>query len=391
MKILIIHNNYSQKGGEETVVAFQQKILEEKGHQVYVYTRDYNEIKRWWLGRIGGTFSSIYNPRSIRDLKKIISMFQPEVAILHNLFPIISPAVIPFLKKRGVKTVQILHNYRLLCPIGTFFTNEKICEKCTTKGREWHCLLNRCNGGFLQSLGFAKRSMIVRKLNYFGAVEQFVALSDFQKNKLVSNDFDEFRIAVIPNSLPWNVEKGVNAGKRDFIGFVGRLTREKGIFDFIELAHLMPNYEFRVAGNQTPILNDENIPQNLKFEGFLDASQLRDFYAHAKVIVFPSRWYEGFPMTLLEAFCSKTPVITYNLSVMPEVVEDGEEGFVIEVGDLQTMSEKIKLLFRDEQIWTALSENVLRKYKREYSVQSYYDKLISKCKNNETHKILEKN
>ena len=377
MKILIIHNNYSQRGGEETVVAFQQQVLEENGHQAYVYTRDYHEMKRWWLGRIGGAFSALYNPRSIRDLKKIINTFQPEVAILHNLFPIISPAIIPFLKKNKIRTIQILHNYRLLCPIGTFFTDGQICESCTTKGKEWHCLLNRCNGGLFQSLSFTIRSMIARKLNYFGAVDQFVALSDFQKNKLVSNGFDESRMAVIPNSLSLDAERATNSGKRDFIGFAGRLTREKGIFDFIELARLMPNYEFRVAGNQTSILDGENIPQNLRFEGFLNALQLRDFYARAKVIVFPSRWYEGFPMTLLEAFSSKTPVITHNLSVMPEVVEDGKEGFVVEVGDLQKMCEKIELLFRDKQVWTALSENAWCKYEREYSVQSYYDKLIS--------------
>ena len=399
MKILIIHNNYSQRGGEETIVAFQQKLLEENGHQVQVYTRDYNEMKRWWLGRSGGLFSALYNPRSIRDLKKIIQTFQPEVAILHNLFPIISPAIIPFLKKQEIKTVQILHNYRLLCPIGTFYTKGQICEKCTTKGREWHCLLNRCNDGFFQSLSFTIRSMFARKRNYFGAVNQFVALSDFQKNKLLENGFDESKIAVIPNSIfadPVGARhastlrqaqcvaplsnRALTDEPRDFIGFVGRLTPEKGIFDFIELARLMPNYEFRVAGKQTAILEHTALPQNLKFEGFLDASQLRDFYCRAKVIVFPSRWYEGFPMTLLEAFSCKTPVIVYNLSAMPEIVENGKDGFVVEVGDIQEMREKIDLLFNDYSLWTKFSENTLHKYETEYSVQSYYDKLISKIK-----------
>jgi len=382
MKILIIHNNYSQKGGEEAVVAFQQKILEENGHQVQLYIRDYNEMKRWRFGRVSGMFSALYNPNSIKDLKKIIQTFQPEVAILHNLFPIISPAIIPFLKKNKIRMVQILHNYRLLCPIGTFYTNGQICEKCTGRGREWNCLLNRCNGGFFQSLSFTLRSMFTRKRNYFGAVDQFLALSDFQKNKLISNGFDASRIAVVPNSLSSTIEIEPTDEKRDFVGFAGRLTPEKGIFDFIELARLTPDYEFRVAGKQTAILDSVDIPHNLKFEGLLGASQMENFYLRAKVIVFPSRWYEGFPMTLLEAFSCKTPVIVYNLSVMPEIVADGKEGFVVKIGDVQKMREKIILLFSDYQLWKEISENALHKFERQYSVQSYYKKIIFECKKN---------
>ena len=377
MKILIVHNIYSQKGGEEAVVAFQQKLLEETGHQVYLYTRDYNEMKHWRLGRAGGLFTALYNPRSIRDLRKIIQTFQPEVAILHNLFPIISPAVIPFLKKNKIRTIQILHNYRLLCPIGLFYAKNQICEKCTGRGREWHCLFNRCNGGFFQSLSYTLRSMFARKRNYFGAVDKFAVLSDFQKNKLIANGFDSSRIAVIPNSLSLDIVENLNIETRNFIGFVGRLTREKGIFDFIELARLMPNYEFRMAGKQTPILDNINIPDNLKFEGFLDAMQLRDFYCRAKVIIFPSHCYETFGLILLEAFSCKTPVIGYNLSTMPEIVEDGKEGFVVEVGDVQKIREKIELLFNDDNLWTEISENTQRKYLQKYSVRSYYDKLMS--------------
>ena len=378
MKILIIHNNYSQKGGEESVVAFQQKILEENKHQVYLYVRDYNEMKHWWLGRIGGSFSALYNPRSIRDIREIIASFQPEVALLHNLFPIISPAIIPFLKKNKIQTIQILHNYRLLCPIGTFYTKGQICEKCTGKGREWRCYLNRCNeGSFFKSFSFSLRNVVARKLNYFGAVEKFIALSNFQKNKLASHGFDESKISVIPNSFFSNSANTKDTLNRTFIGFVGRLTQEKGIFDFIQLASIMPAYTFRVAGNKTKALDHVNIPENLKFEGFLDAAQLRDFYSRSKVIIFPSLWYEGFPMTLLEAFSSKTPVITYNLSVMPEIVEDGKEGFVVDIGDIHKMSEKIEILFRDEKLWTVISENAREKFMNRYDTQSYYHKLMS--------------
>ena len=378
MNILIIHNKYSQKGGEEGVVAFQQQLLEKNGHAVCLYIRDYNEMKSWWLGRIGGVFSAIYNPRSLKDLKGIFNSFQPEIAILHNLYPVISPAIIPFLKKNKVRTVQILHNYRLFCPIGTFYTKGFICEKCTGKGKEWNCLLNRCNNGsFFQSLSFTLRNAIARRLHYFKSVDHFIALSYFQKAKFVSNGFDESKISVIPNSFFPKLINKVDFEKRDYIGFVGRLTQEKGIFDFIQLARLMPNYQFKVAGKKTKCLEDVSIPQNLKFAGFLSSSELIDFYSHAKALIFPSLWYEGFPMTLLEAFSCKTPVIVYNLSVMPEIVEDGKEGFVVEIGDFSKMIEKVELLFRDKRLWTLISDNAQQKYLNKYTVQSYYLQLMT--------------
>ena len=383
MKILIIHNQYRQQGGEEAVVAFQQKLLEENGHQLYLYIRDYNEMNHWWTRRVGGVFSALYNPRSIRDLRKIINVFKPEVALLHNLYPIISPAIIPFLKKKNIRTIQILHNYRLFCPIGSFYTNGQICEKCTGKGREWHCFLNRCNGdSYFQSLSYTLRNVVARKFKYFDAVDQFIALSDFQKKIFLKYGFDNSKIAVIPNSFFPKTVKTVDFQHREYIGFVGRLTPEKGIFDFIQLAKLMPDYKFRVAGKQTALLDKIDLPNNIEFKGFLDASQLSDFYCNAKVIIFPSRWYEGFPMTLLEAFSCHTPIIVYNLSTMPEIVEDEKEGFVVEIGDITQMSEKIKLLFNEAELWKSISDNTNQKFTQKYSVQSYYQNLMTLLKNN---------
>ncbi|HQQ21686.1 MAG TPA: glycosyltransferase family 1 protein, partial [Bacteroidales bacterium] len=176
MKVLIIHNYYSQRGGEETVVEFQKQLFEKNGDQVQLYTRNYAEMEKWWLGKIGGTFTSIYNSRSRKELAQVIEEFKPDMAILHNLYPIISPSIIRFLSKKGVKVVQVLHNYRLFCPIGLFFVNNKICHKCLGKGREWNCTHNRCNGGWLESLSYSIRAYFVRKLRYFHKVDHFLAL-----------------------------------------------------------------------------------------------------------------------------------------------------------------------------------------------------------------------
>ena len=122
MKFLIIHNRYSRPGGEEGVVALQRQLLESRGHTVLLYERSYDEIRTWRFGRLTSLFSALYNRRSVLDIREIVRREQPDAAIVHNLFPVISPAILPELRKARVRVLMTLHNYRLVCPTGLFHT-----------------------------------------------------------------------------------------------------------------------------------------------------------------------------------------------------------------------------------------------------------------------------
>lgn len=379
MTFLIIHNIYSKQGGEETVVDFQKRLLESKGHKVILYERDYKEMDKWFLGKAWGTFTSIYNRKSIRDLKKIIQKENIDVAILHNLLPIISPCIIPFLKRHNIKVWQIVHNYRLLCPIGLFFTKGEICEKCLSKHREWNCLKNKCNGGLFSSFSYSFKFFLIRQLKYYDKVDRFYTLSLFQKDKFIQNGFDEKKIMYLPNTfVPEFKCENINLEEKHYISFVGRLTKEKGFFDFVDIAKNMPNYEFRVAGEKTKDIENIELPSNLHFEGFLNKKQMSDFYKNSKVILFLSRWYEGFPMVLVEAMYYYTPLIVNNLSVMAEVIKNNEEGFVVEIGDRKAIQEKIENLFTDKDSYEKIANRCRKEFETQYSVEKYYNRLIEK-------------
>lgn len=377
MNILIIHNIYSSKGGEEGVVYFQKKLLEKKGNKVYLYTRDYSEMNNWLFGRYWGFVTSIFNARSRKDIKKIITSFNPQVAILHNLFPIISPSIIPFLNKNNIVIWQIIHNYRLFCPIGIFFNKGQICEKCLNKGKEWNCFSNNCANSYLASFSMTIRGLCTRKLKYYDKVDYFYTLSLFQKQKLIDNGISKDKIKFLANTyLPQESFEEVNFEEKQYISFVGRLTKEKGLFDFIELAKQMPQYSFMVAGEKTKEIENIDLPDNIQFEGFLNQMQMVKFYKKSKLILFLSRWYEGFPLVLLEAMYYFTPLIVNNLSVMAEVVENKKEGFVVDIGDLSSIKQHIEEVFNNKEFYKILSFNSRRKYEDKYSVEKYYNRLM---------------
>jgi len=379
MNILIIHNYYSIQGGEESVVDFQKKLLEEKGHKVELYTRNYHEMKDWKFGKIGGMFTSVYNKKSFDDLETILDQFMPEVAILHNLYPIISPAIIPFLKEKGVRVYQVVHNYRLFCPIGIFYNKHRICHKCLHAGREWNCLIHNCNKSFLGSFSFALRAFLVRKLNYFKQVSKFLVLSDFQKQMILKSDLGTIPIEIIPNSI--SVKKQLSLEEVDLktkqnIGFVGRLTKEKGFEDFIEIAKKMPQYSFCVAGDYSKLDSKIKIPKNLHFEGVLTHEELSDFYQKCRVILFLSHWYEGFPMVLLESMHYYTPLIVTNLGVMPEVIQHNVNGYVVKAGDLESIQKHVEMIFDDDTQYIEFIKNGKQRAEEFYSTERYYERLM---------------
>lgn len=378
MNILIIHNYYSVKGGEEYIVELQKKLFEQNNHNVFIYSRDYKELDNWFLGRIWGTFTSIYNPRSIKELKRIISENKIEIAILHNLLPIISPCIIPILKKNGVKIIQTVHNYRLLCPIGIFFNKGRICEKCTTGIREWNCFTNNCNKNLFSSLSFSIRSYFIRKMNYYHKIDRFLTISDFQKNKLINNGFPEDKINTLPNTIEIK-NYDIDVESKNYIGFVGRLSYEKGIFDFIEIANQMPKYNFKVAGAMTKDLNNITIPNNLEFLGFLNPKELDEFYLSCKVILVLSKWYEPFGLVNLESMLRGTPIIAYDIGAIPEIIENGKEGFVIKQGEINDVILHIEYMYKNKDKYEIMVANSIDKINR-FSTQIYYTSLIQSIK-----------
>ena len=135
LKILIVHNYYQIPGGEDTVVANEKKMLEEYGHKVVLYTRHNSELKYVrTIDRLLLPFTTIFNVRTYRDIRRIISEENIDIVHVHNTLNLISPSVYYAALSKKVPVVQTIHNFRLLCPGATFYRNGHICEDCLKYG-----------------------------------------------------------------------------------------------------------------------------------------------------------------------------------------------------------------------------------------------------------------
>lgn len=379
MRYLIIHNRYSKIGGEEFVVSQQVNLLRSAGHEVYLFERSYDEVSKWKLKKLNSFLSSIYNVKSTRSIKEICDTFHPDVAIIHNLFPVISPAILPILKKRGVRILMTLHNYRLICPIGLFFKKGEICEKCGTGTKEMNCFFNNCQGSKFGSLAFAIRSGYARiSKKYLGNVDLFLVLSKFQQNKLVKYGIPKEKSVIIPNFYsPIQGFESRQYSTQNYIGFIGRLSVEKGVELLFEIARKAPELEFKVAGDLASEFQISEIPDNVTLCGFLQKDALLKFYKEARVVISTSLCYEGFPISILEAMYYGKSVLVPNSSVFPEITDGGQCGMMYETGSSSDALDKLHKILSSKALEDTIGSNAKIKVNNQYNSHNYLNGIIS--------------
>lgn len=378
MKILVIHNKYGKFSGEEAYVESQINVLRAYGHQVSTYFRSSEEIDKMTLGKVKAFTTALYNRKSIKQLTDLIRMEAPDVVHIHNLYPLISPAILPVIKKMGIPMVMTIHNYRLLCPNGLFYTKGAICEKCTGMAKEFHCITNNCEGSIFKSTGYALRNFWARKKKYYlDHVDAFLCLTQFQKNKMIINGYPVYKCKVLPSFYSKEIKDiEYNIQNRKYVAFVGRISPEKGIPLLLQVARNLPEIAFQIAGNARPDYLDQlNIPKNVIFKGMLNEENLTTLYSNARFLVMTSSCYEGFPMVLLEAMGHKLPVIAPNLAGNPEILEENVNGLLFQPGSERSLKAVIKKLWNDQELSKKLSKKSVEKIQNKFGTKLYVNKL----------------
>ena len=379
MKILFIHNSYSEKTptGEEHASRELASLLEEHGHEVRWFKRSSDEI-RSGLGPFKSFFTGIYNPSSARKLAKVLDEYKPDIVQVQNLYPLLSSSIFKPIKKRGIPVVMRCPNYRLFCPAGLCLsTKGEVCEKCFG-GKEWHCILSNCEQSILKSTGYALRNAYSRAShNINNGVDRYIVQSEFQKQKFIEQGIPADKLVILPGICP-EIKVTNEEIKGEFVSFVGRVSAEKGIYEFIEAAKMNPELPFKVAGMLDKNFKiPEECPNNVEFVGFVKGDALNELYLKSKIIVVPSKWYEGFPNVITRGMLLKRPVITTNIGAMPSIIENGIHGLLVAPGDAIQLGESLAQLYNDDKKCKTFGMAGYEKARVLYSREAVYDILIN--------------
>lgn len=331
--VLIVHNYYQIPGGEDMVVANEKKMLERHGHKVILYSRNNSEIKEMsCFQKMKLPFTTIFNFKTYKDIKNLIKTEKIDIVHVHNTLNLISPAVYYAALKCKVPVVQTIHNFRLLCPGATFYRDGHICEECVQHGLRCAVKYGCYRNSKAQTLICVISTALHRVTKVYGKIN-YICLTEFNKAKLLElQQIKENKVFVKPNFVECKEEFVLEEQRKNQFVFAGRLDNLKGINFLLEAWKQMGGKAPRLIICGTgpmetwcrKFLEESNI--NVEFRGFVLNTEILKIVASSKALILPTQWYEGFPMSIVEAFSVGTPVLCSDLGNAGSIVDDGING-----------------------------------------------------------------
>jgi glycosyltransferase involved in cell wall biosynthesis len=346
LRVLVVHNRYVLPGGEDRVFESEVQLLTQFGEDVSTL-EEQTIYPQGVLQKIGIAANSLWSTEWHRKFRVRLREFRPDVVHVHNFFPVISPSVYYACHKAAVPVVQTLHNYRLSCPGATFYRDGKICEECVDQG-PLHSIRYGCYRG--SKSGTASVALMLELHRRAGTwklmVDCYIALTEFARKKMIAAGLPPEKVRVKPNFvLP---DPGKRTGAGEFALFVGRTEELKGIPTMLQAWRRLSQPIPLVIVGDGPYASKmkAEIAQhgcsNVDYRGALSRADTIAAMKQARFLVFPSEWYEGFPMTIAEAFACGVPVITSRLGSMEEIVQDGRTGLHFNPGDPDDLARKVE-------------------------------------------------
>lgn len=308
--ILIVHRNYRVKGGEDfflertLIPALQELSLEYSVIQL-------PPLRSWNILEILFMLLGIERFRpSYWAVRSQIRKLKPSHVIFNNFIPTVSLKLPAFAKSVGARTLAWVHNSRAICANGLSYNGKSVCQDCFKIGSH-RVLKYKCHSSWIQSMIYAiayRRRRIARIISQ--SVDTFCCVSNYALSHLKSAGINGEVFYSVDLMAKSNALKPVDNLKIPFVTFIGRISGEKGIDQFLELAVRFPQKNFVVCGDG-PLLKQSKAQglSNVKFLGVVDGAQKDWILKNSECICISSRVPENAPLVISESEPYRTPII----------------------------------------------------------------------------------
>jgi len=379
MKVLQINKFLYPQGGAETYMFQLSNALKEKGIDIEFwgmedsnnivedtyqsFTKNISYQKQSFSKILSNTTQTIYSVRNKRKISLILDKFKPDIVHLHNYNFQLTPAILPEIKKRGIKIIQTVHDSQMICPYHRLYNFQKktICTKCVN-GSFSNCIKDKCfDGSLLKSIVGATESYYYHTFNYYEKyIDLFISPSKFLAD-LIQQRIKNKNFKILPNFTDKKAIIKKNVG--DYYLYYGRVSKEKGIFGLIDIFKDL-NLKLVIIGkgDEEEKLKHtvKNFP-NISFLGSMNGVTLFNYVANAKFVIQPSAGFENCPMTVIESFAYETPVIASNHSGFIDLIQHKRTGFLLDFSQKEKVKEQ--LLKINSENMSILSNNVAQEFK----------------------------
>ena len=380
----MLHNRYEIRGGEDESTDAECSLLRDVGYEVELLECN-NSIIGNEMTLTSAAMTTLWSKQWYRRVDEAKAAKRYDVLHVQNFFPLISPSVYYAAAKHRVPVVQSIRNYRLICPAASLFREGKYCTDCVDSVLKLPAIRHACYRGSKAGTGVLAGMIALHTM--FGTwrtkVNTYVAISQFVRDRLIEGGFPAEKITVKPNFAQLNGDVDPSMGTKDFILYVGRITREKGADLLLEA--------YRRSGTNLPLkiigAGDLHIPRELAerviLMGKLPLAQVYAQMREALCVVMPGAWPEPFGRVAVEAFANGAAVIASDIAGCSEIIEHERTGWLFPPGDMVALASLISRLSARRQDVLAMGATARLVWAERYSPQAnvgfltdIYDKAV---------------
>lgn len=390
MNILNISQHFRLKGGSDVYFRSLTKLLKsydhhveefassDTDHDIYPVEIDFDKPS------LGNISKYIYNKEAKRKMKRFIDQKEIDLAHLHIYYGKLSASILSPLKDKGIPIIQTLHEYKLVCPTYKLYDGHALCFDC--KNNQFYKSLNKkCNRGSLARTALSAIESYISLWN--GAqhlIDHFITVSEFQKRQMVAMGIDENRLSTVHNFLDLS-KYSQSPIIGDYVLYFGRLEKEKGLEVLLDaFEHLSSEVKLIIIGEGS--YKDEMLQRierinagksRISYGGFLYGEALKEIISSSKFVVVPSIWFETFGLTVIEAMAYGKPVIGSDIGGISEIINDGEDGFLVEANNSNALVTAIEKLFVSKEMVCEFGANARRNVEKRFTPAIHYENLMS--------------
>lgn len=378
MNVLLVHNHYRLRGGEDVCFESDTRMLRERGHVVHHYTRHNDDVGS--RSKLRELKETLWNRQTYTEVSSLIDREKIEIVHVHNTFPLISPAIYDAAHDRGVAVVQSLHNFRPLCVGAALCREGKFCNQCLVDKSGLAGVRHRCYRG---SLAASSVSALLNRRNrrkgLWKRIDRYITFCEQARQFFSDAGFPHARIELNPHFVEQEcsvVESPANA----FI-FVGRLTVEKGLDRLLEAwKSYTGNWQLRIVG-EGPLDREVQAAagrdSRIVFLGKIPRSEMMQWLASSSCLVFPSPAFETFGRVLIEAFSLGIPVIASNLGGPRDIVQADDHGLLVDPTNVNEMSAALeRMTGMVNTRFSMMREACRTRYLENYTLDRNYGRLM---------------
>ena len=291
-------------------------------------------------------------------------------------------AVLKFIKNLIKYKVEIV-NLRMASK-GSFFRKLLLIVICNIFNIRYFVHIH--GGGFTD---FYKNSIfIVKFFIHFVLIKanKIIVCSNFFARNLSKTIKIKMNIIVINNSIEDNFKKiKVSKDKKNYILFLANLTPLKGINDIFSISHDLisknNDIKFVLCGSDKQnyyykkFINNKN-KKNFIFFNYLKGRKKIDILKKSKIFILPS-YIENSPISIIEAMSASVPVISTNISGIPEQITHNKNGFLIKPGDKKMLKKYISVLIKNKNLSSKMGKEGRITFKNKFSNNVSFQKIIN--------------